>query len=152
MSQLIALSTTQIIVENFKYQFDSRQAVKTRHFNCVFNKELKCQATIDTDLEVKTIVRKKDNHNHLPMFPVESDLMKEINSLKIATPTLCINEIKRRYNLIYEQLSTKHSRNLLNPFWKDWSRMNSTFKKILVKHQGNHFIIYIYIYNLIGQL
>lgn len=137
MSQLIGLSTTQIIVDNFKYQFDSRQAAKTRHFNCVFNKECKCQATIDTDLEMKTIVRKKDSHNHLAMFPVESELLIEINSLKIATPSLCMTEIKRRYSLIYEQLSTKYGRILLNPFWKDWSRMNSTFKKILVKHQGS---------------
>ena len=102
-----------------------------------YRDEVRCPAVITIDAEMKKILAQNDNHNHEPMLPIESEYLIEIHDLKNIAPDLCINEVKRRFELIYTKLDTKHGRKLISPFWKPWSSLRSTFQKIVKKSQGN---------------
>ena len=138
MNEIIVLPNIprdQIIFKRFKYIYYS-QLKSALSYRCTeYRSDFKCPALLQVSNDLQSIVSSMHEHNHTPLFPVEVDILVEIQRLKKMTGT-SMEEIKRLYDSIYSNLDSKYGRISLNPFWKPWSTIRSTFHKIHQKNKG----------------
>ena len=120
MERLIFLieKKNQLVYKKFKFQFDSKPRTDgTRFYKCADYKLYTCKATLSVK-DDDEFTSNSETRSHFPMLPIEAEYLISVEKLKqevTTNPTMNIDDIKRKYEKLYENLDQQHGRTLLSP-------------------------------------